>query len=332
MDDEFGGIFCMCWMIPFFATALCLSIAHQIQNSWRARKLPDNDPHCAKCGYNLRGLTAMRCSECGSALGKNTVLFRADKPPFTLGARLLIWTTFMPGPALMLYMLTIAVWPMSYQTTWDANLEYVVGSRSISVTLTAGQSGKADPKNLEHAVLTVDESGPNANKRHQFVFNKTTNQVTWGDKPEQSADVGPEAFYEALKQLDVLPTRIIEREELATLIAEMLHQCRTDPDSDSYAAANTWNRQILFYQDVTNRHLVENITLIIAILVGGFAWLWGMHWISQTWKRDMKNYTRQSELLFTRFRESVEANASTFASANEQTTSTALLNEDREDT
>lgn len=312
MDDDIGGIFCVCWMIPFFATALCLSVAHQIQASWRARKIPDNDPHCAKCGYNLRGLTTMRCSECGSGLGKNTVLFRADKPPFTLGARLLIWTTFMPGPALIFYMLVLAIWPMSYLTTWNGTLEYAVGSKAITVDLTAEQRGDADPKKPEHAVLTLIDQTGSSPTRLQIEFDQQMNQIAWGKNPDQTGNVDPEGFEQALKHFKVLPVRIIERAELATLMSEMLQECRIDPDGESYAAASSWNRQIYHYQEATNRRISESMTLIISILLGGFAWLWGMHWVSQTFKRDMENYTRQRELLFTRFHEHVERNAKTF--------------------
>ncbi len=38
-----------------------------------ARQHPDTDLQCLNCGYSLRGLTTLRCPECGGAFDWDTV-------------------------------------------------------------------------------------------------------------------------------------------------------------------------------------------------------------------------------------------------------------------
>ena len=60
------GVFTPLWTLPLTLFTYALPIAVYVVLTKRyAAPLPDNEIHCRKCGYILRGITEPRCSECG---------------------------------------------------------------------------------------------------------------------------------------------------------------------------------------------------------------------------------------------------------------------------
>ncbi|MEO6437531.1 MAG: hypothetical protein ABIP55_17435, partial [Tepidisphaeraceae bacterium] len=99
------------------------------------------EPSCGKCGYCIRGLESLVCLECGSDLREAGILTPGDTKPLRTGKRLLLWTVFVPLPALLLAGLLMPL--ISPQWLRTAHRRVIFSQADYcNVTITAESHGK----------------------------------------------------------------------------------------------------------------------------------------------------------------------------------------------
>ncbi len=118
-------------------------------------------PSCGKCGYQVEGLEALRCPECGSDLriaGINT-----PSAPRRIGpvAAVIIWTILLPAPALSITNFISRVVPRHHYLTKDITFGMPLsqGYQGVRISASGEQAnGQWQSENITLALQLTDGS------------------------------------------------------------------------------------------------------------------------------------------------------------------------------
>lgn len=118
-------------------------------------------PSCGKCGYQVEGLQALRCPECGSDL--RIVGINAPSAPRRFGpvASAIIWTILLPVPALMITNFISRAVPKHHHRTTDITLAKPLSQSYQGVQISASGeqvNGRWQAENITLALQLTDGS------------------------------------------------------------------------------------------------------------------------------------------------------------------------------
>lgn len=118
-------------------------------------------PSCGKCGYQVEGLEALRCPECGNDL--RIVGIKTPSAPRPIGpvASAIIWTILLPAPALIITNFVSRAVPRHHYLTMDITLGMPLSQAYQGVHISASgeqANGQWQPESLTLALQLADGS------------------------------------------------------------------------------------------------------------------------------------------------------------------------------
>ncbi len=308
MDSDFGSVFCMCWLIPFFGTAGVVLLSHSVQQSFRARKTPDAFPRCAGCGYNLQGASKLRCPECGTFLSVHTVLIRGDNRPMSLPSRLLLWTTFLPGPAMVLFLIITAAWPETYRSTWHAALSFSHGNQTVDVTIDAQDHSIWEPGALEQFTLVIESGSLPPGTKVEVEIDTENDRMTWQADRSRTEDLNLLSMLLMLQDVQLLPAEGESRATFASTVLDLISLCEADTTTTGHHADDISQASWITRHDVDEigKGTASVLTSVFLILLSAGVWVYGVSYFTKQYEADAERYNAGRQKVYARFRERVE--------------------------
>lgn len=207
-------------LLAIFACAVLVLVAAIVLlvRGWRGRRV-DDDPHCRKCGYNLRGITSNSCPECGLTVSVKTVVWgqrRRRHAELAMGFMLLLivgyglgW--FATGRAVRInwYLYSPTQWLIGMATDDDAEAIKELIRRTKAGALTATEHGL-----LAEAALHEHGAEPTPADLHKWADVVTVLDMNNALTVEQQ-----DRFYRRLAHVELIvrPT-IVQGDSLVEMI------------------------------------------------------------------------------------------------------------------
>lgn len=286
-------------------------LSNGIHQSWRSRRVTDGFPHCSGCNYNLQGVSKLRCPECGKPLHVHTVLFRGDRQPLSLSGRLLMWTSFLPGPMILLFMLFMLLWPTMYETKWKARLRFTAGNQTVNVAMEFEDFSFFEPATLEAFDMLLATSAPSS---RALRIDVVKNHVTWrlddSSNPIEGA-LDRNTLVQFLDDFNLLDQQLDARPAFADTLLELVDLCKRDRESQGQLALGqtdaNWTTN--YYATRTGQDSGTVLGIVFTLALGGGIWAWGISIITRHYENDWQDYTQSRQVIYSRFRDHVEGNS-----------------------
>ena len=106
------------------------------------RGLQRGELHCGQCRYNVRGVSALKCPECGSDLRVVGIKKIEDRVVTMRGSRIILWTVLMPPVLAIFAALITPLIPWLYRVSCHVTLEPSVDSKTAVAMVTVSGHGR----------------------------------------------------------------------------------------------------------------------------------------------------------------------------------------------
>lgn len=315
MDSFFSSAFCMCWLIPFVGTVALVMLSHGIHQSWQSRRVTDGFPHCAGCQYNLQGISKLQCPECGKRLHVDAVLFRGDRKPLNLSGRLLMWTTFLPGPMLITFMLFTFLWPTMYKSKWNATLQFTAGQQSVNVAIDFEDTTFFERAKLQEFDALMATGKPSPRNAHVLNVDVVNDRVTWDIGDSSDSQEGPlnrETLVTILDDFQLLDQQLDARPVFADTLLDLIKRCQRESErlGDVTVGQTHASWSTNHYASRVGKDTGNVVAILGTLLLGGGIWAWGLSIVTRHYEKDWQRYCEARQKIYSRFREHIEVDAS----------------------
>lgn len=294
--DEIGVILVGCWIVPMIVVLLVTTIAHGVGESWRMRGVSSNMPHCGKCKYIVHALSSWRCPECGSDLRRVGILKHGDTLPFPQGARLLLWTTFIPGPAMMLAAMLIAIWPQPYEASVGAQLS--APGRGLQVHVHGESFNSSRIKRLQIDIFS--NTGANAETK-PIVIDLKSQQIVGSTGDPADA----EQLLAVLEAHEAVELAVADQRQLAEDLALIVTNTANHTNTRSHEMGLLTGNVIIAH--IPRGRKPTAIPALIALVLGVVVWIVGLSTVSRGYEADMRRREESRKAFMARFESQIAA-------------------------
>lgn len=295
--DEIGVILVGCWIVPMIVVLLVTTIGHGVGEAWRMRGVSSSMPHCGKCKYIVHAVSSWRCPECGSDLRRVGILKQGDTLPFPQGARLLLWTTFVPGPAMMLAAMLIAIWPQPHEASLGAQL--TAPGRGLQINLQGESFGGSDLERLH--IYSNRYAGSNTiivDLDTKTIAGPMNGPDEWIDKPADAEHLLSILEQQIAADMEVADQRRLA-EDLALIVANAAESTNTRGGELRLLAGD------VLIGRVPSGPKPTAIPALIALVLGVVAWIVGLSTVSRGYDADAQRREQSRKAFMDRFEKQI---------------------------
>lgn len=143
-------------------------------------------PSCGSCGYAVEGLETLRCPECGSDLRAVGIVTPATSGGVPRGVWAVLFTMFLPIPALIISGVLSTALPRNYQFRTSTTLSMPKSKQYNSIIVNGDGTGQRGMQQADRITLTLVPN--DGSKVPTLTYRPQDDVVTFGPPSGQTID------------------------------------------------------------------------------------------------------------------------------------------------